>query len=177
MSCRLPLFAISYFFTMSFKMRHLSSGPSSGSQKLEEAEHENRHAPDTAALTGEAARGTSRSTKKQPFFSRIFSRAWTLEILCWLLALLSIIVIVIVLGIFNDQPLQNWRSGLSLNTFINVVSQIAQTAVFVPVAAAISQTKWLRYSKFNPVGELEDFDKASRGPIDSLWLITKHPKW
>lgn len=87
------------------------------------------------------------------------------------------VIIFIVLGIFNDQPLRSWHSGLSLNTLINVVSQIAQTAVFVPVAASISQMKWIWYSKSKPVEEIEDFDKASRGPMDSLWLITKHPKW
>jgi hypothetical protein len=161
---------------MSFPMRDLSSRRSSGSQEPGEVEHESHHAPDTAGLTGKA-REIARLTEKQPFFTRIFSDTWTLEILCWFLALLSIIIIVIVLRVFNGQSLQKWHSGLSLNTVINVVSQIAQTAVFVPVAASISQMKWIWYSKIRPVGEMEDFDKASRGPMDSLWLITKHPKW
>lgn len=160
---------------MSFPLRDLSSRRSSGSPKPE-AEHENHHAQDTAGLTGEAPE-TTRMSKNQPFLTRIFSDTWTLEILCWLLALLSLVIILIVLGIFNGQPLQNWHSGLSLNTLINVVSQIAQTALFVPVAASISQMKWIWYSKIRPVGEMENFDKASRGPMDSLWLITKHPKW
>lgn len=162
--------------TMSFPLRSLSSRLSSGNQKPRESEVENHRAQDTAGLTGEGPE-TARLSKKQPLFTRIFSDTWTLEILCWLLALISLVIILIVLGIFNGQPLQNWNSGLTLNTLINVVSQIAQTAVFVPVAASISQMKWIWHSRTRPVGEMEDFDKASRGPLDSLWLVAKHPRW
>ncbi|KAK4694881.1 hypothetical protein P7C71_g2768, partial [Lecanoromycetidae sp. Uapishka_2] len=86
-------------------------------------------------------------------------------------------IILIVLAIFNNQPLHRWHSGLSLNTLINVLSQVAQTAVTVPIAASIAQMKWIWYSKRRPIGEMEDFDKAIRGPIDSLWMVRKHPKW
>lgn len=161
---------------MSFPMQDVSSRRSSGSPRPGEIEQDENQTRDTAGLTGYSIK-TERSTKKQSSFTRIFADTWTLEILCWLLALVSLVIILIVLAKFNGQLLRNWHSGLSLNTFINVVSQIAQTAVFVPVAASISQLKWIWYSKSRPVGEMEAFDKASRGPIDSLWLIAKHPKW
>lgn len=161
---------------MSFPSQDVPSRRSSGSPKPGEIEQYENDAQDTAGLTGYSIE-TAKSTKKQSSFTRNLDDNWTLEILCWLLALVSLAIILIVLGKFNNQPLNNWHSGLSLNTLINVVSQIAQTAVFVPVAASISQLKWIWYSKSRPVGEMKDFDKASRGPIDSLWLIVKHPKW
>lgn len=161
---------------MSFLMQDVLSRRSSGSPKPGEPEQYDGHARDTASLTrypGDPAG----STRKQSSITRSFSDTWTLEFLCWLLALVSLVTILIVLCEFNGQPLASWRSGVTLNTVINVVSQIAQTAVFVPVAASISQLKWISYSKARPVGDMEDFDKASRGPMDSLWLMAKHPKW
>ena len=119
------------------------------------------------------------SMSRQSFHDRIFTRTWAVELLCWFLALVSLLVIIIVVRVFNGQPLQNWRSGLTLNTLISVVSQIAQTAVLVPVASSISQLKWIWFGKGEKraIGDMEPFDKASRGPIDSLRLILNHPTW
>ena len=119
------------------------------------------------------------SMSRQSFHDRIFNKTWAVELLCWFLALVSLLVIIIVVRVFNGQPLKHWRSGLTLNTLISVVSQIAQTAVFVPVASSISQMKWIWVGKGEKraIGDIEPFDKASRGPIDSLRLILKHPTW
>lgn len=122
---------------------------------------------------------TKHSKPQSSFHDRIFANSWALELLYWLSALISLLVIVIVTRTFDGQPLRNWHSGLSLNTLINVVSQIAQTAVFVPVASSISQLKWIYFGKGErrPVGDMEPFDKASRGPLDGILLITRHPAW
>ncbi|KAL9041872.1 MAG: hypothetical protein Q9214_003960 [Letrouitia sp. 1 TL-2023] len=117
------------------------------------------------------------SVGRQPLIARLFDDTWAQELLCWLLALISLLVIIIVVAIFNGQPLQKWHSGLTLNTLINVVSQIAQTAVIVPVAASISQLKWIWFHKKKAIGDMKPFDEASRGPISSIMLILKHPSW
>lgn len=85
----------------------------------------------------------------------------------------------ILIGVFNGQPLQNWHSGLTLSTLINVVSRIAQTAAFVPVASLISQLMWVRHGKGEKraIGDIEPFDKAIRGPVDGVRFICKHPTW
>ena len=153
-------------------MQDFSSRRSSATPKPGEIDLEHHNAADTAGLTEKASNvATSKGTKSA------FSDTWTLEILCWLLALLCLIIILVVLGVTNDKALRHWGSNLSLNTLINILSQIAQTAVFVPVAASISQMKWIWCTKVRPLRALEDFDKASRGPMDSLRLITKYPKW
>ena len=165
---RLPL-------TMSIRLHNIVNRSSSNGPRWQKIDDENT-TQDTAGLTTDATK-TAKATKQQSLYTRIFSDTWTLEILCWLLALLSLVIIIIVLAVFNGQSLENWHSGLTLNTLISIASQIAQTAVFVPVAASISQLKWIWYSKSRPVAGIGDFDKASRGPIDSLLLITKHPRW
>lgn len=139
-------------------------------------EREREFHRDAVRLSNDAAEAESH-IPKQSLYTRIFDESWGFEILLWIVALLSLVVILITLGIFHNQPLQNWHSGLTANTLLNVLSQIAQTAVFVPVASSISQLKWIWYDKSRAIGEMEDFDNASRGPIDSLRLILKRPKW
>lgn len=139
-------------------------------------EREREFHRDAVRLSNDTAEAESH-VPKQSLYARIFDESWGFEILLWIVALLSLVVILITLGIFNNQPLQNWHSGLRVNTLLNVLSQIAQTAVFVPVASSISQLKWIWYDKSRAIGEMEDFDNASRGLIDSLRLILKRPKW
>jgi len=161
---------------MSIPLHSITTRSSSSSPTREEIDHEYLPQEDTAGLTADVTR-TATATTQQSIFTRIFSETWTSEILCWLLALLSLVIIIIILAVFHGQPLANWHSRLTLNTLISIGSQIAQTAVFVPVAASNSQLKWIWYSKSRPMADIGDFDKASRGPIDGLLLITKHPKW
>ena len=131
---------------------------------------------DVAGLTSHGPEMSSQSPR-QPLHTRTFADSWVFEILCWLLALCFLVVILVVLRIFNNQPLRNWNSGLTLNTLISIASQVAQTAVFVPVASSISQLKWIWCGKNRAIGDMVGFDDASRGPISSLILILKHPMW
>ena len=147
-----------------------------------EQERRNPHTSETqrsACMTDDNPTSARSSISRQSFYDRIFTKTWALELLCCFLALISLLVIVIVVGSFNGQPLQSWHSGLTLNTLINVASQIAQTAVFVPVASSISQLKWIWFGKGEKraIGDIEPFDKASRGPNDSLRLIFNNPTW
>jgi len=154
---------------MSIPLHSITTRSSSSSPTREEIDHEYLPQEDTAGLTADVTR-TATATTQQSIFTRIFSETWTSEILCWLLALLSLVIIIIILAVFHGQPLANWHSRLTLNTLISIGSQIAQTAVFVPVAASNSQLKWIWYSKSRPMADIGDFDKASRGPIDGLLL-------
>ena len=136
-------------------------------------------AQSSAGIADDSQTSAQPFLSRQSFHDRIFTKTWALELLCWFLALISLLVIIIVVEVFNGHPLQDWHSGLTLNTLINVVSQIAQTAVFVPVASSISQMKWIWFEKGEKraIRDIEPFDKASRGPIDSLRLISNHPTW
>lgn len=90
--------------------------------------------------------------------------------------------------LLQHRPLEDWRSGITINTVVSVLSTIGQTAILLPVTSSISQLKWIWYAKDietgheddrtgNRLSDMEDFDKASRGPIDCLLLVWKRPKW
>ena len=98
---------------------------------------------------------------------------WGFEFLTWMLATLSTVIIIIVLAIFCRQPVSHWHSNITLNTVINIVSQIAQTAILVPVAACISQLKWLWVRKEAKLHDMDNINDASSGPLSSVFLLRK----
>lgn len=56
---------------------------------------------------------------------------------------------------------------------MNVVSQIAQTAILVPVAACIGQLKWLWVRKEAQLQDMDKINDASSGPLSSVFLLHK----
>ena len=98
---------------------------------------------------------------------------WGFEFFTWMLATLSTVIIFIVLAVFRNQPVSHWHSNITLNTVVNVVSQIAQTAILVPVAACISQLKWLWVREDAKLQDMDDINDASGGPLSSVCLLRK----
>ena len=96
---------------------------------------------------------------------------WGFEILTWLLATLSTVIILVALAIFRNQPVSHWHSDITLNAVVSVVSQIAQTAILVPVAACISQMKWIWVRKEARLRDMDEIHDASRGPLATLFLL------
>ena len=114
---------------------------------------------------------------KYLLLNRISEESWVAEILALCIAALATVIIIIILVIFKDKPLTQWRSRVTINTLVNFISQAAQTALLLPVASSISQMKWIHFQrKREPLGDMEDFDKASRQIFDSLLLVFKLPK-
>ena len=121
--------------------------------------------------------GADQGSHSRSFFSHFSRDTWALETLGWLLAALSLAVILVLLGTFNNQPLRNFHSNLTLNTLVSVIGQIGKTALIVPVASSISQLGWLWYRRQSgPLGGLQDVDRASRGLMDSVRLPFRRPK-
>lgn len=110
-------------------------------------------------------------------YNRIFEESWVAEILALCIAALATVIMIIILAIFKDKPLTQWHSRVTINTLVSFVSQAAQTALLLPVASSISQMKWIHFQrKRKPLGDMEDFDKASRQIFNSLFLVFKLPK-
>lgn len=109
--------------------------------------------------------------------NRLFEGSWIAEILALCVATLATLIIIIILAMFKDKPLTQWHSRVTINALVNFVSQAAQTALLLPVASSISQMKWIYFQrKREPLGDMEDFDKASRQIFDNLLLVFKLPK-
>ena len=105
--------------------------------------------------------------------SRAGNNSWTRELLAWALAALALMILIIVLAIYNNKPLDNWHSSVSVNTLVNVLTTIASIALIYPVASAIAQMRWISLAKReSAVADMESFGS---GPIDIIVMIWKHP--
>ena len=84
-----------------------------------------------------------------------------------------LLALLILLGLFNNNPLSDWHSGLTLNTIIAVVSQLVQMVLLVPIASSLSQLQWLWFRDRKPLKDISYFQDASTGLMSSLVLVYK----
>jgi hypothetical protein len=98
---------------------------------------------------------------------------WLWELLMWLLGTVALILIVTLLAYFNGKPLSHWKSAISLNAIIAILSQTTVSALLVSVSACISQLKWAWLRQTNEAGDVDTFDRASRGPQGCLGFLWK----
>ena len=62
---------------------------------------------------------------------------WFWALVTWLFGTLSILAIVLVLGLFNDKNVEQWKSSIRINTIVSVLSQVAVSALMVSVSACV----------------------------------------
>ncbi|KAH0441178.1 hypothetical protein CcaCcLH18_02088 [Colletotrichum camelliae] len=103
--------------------------------------------------------------------------AWWQELVWCAISLLSVCALYIVLRHYDNKPLPNWPSGLTLNTVIALLATVARSAFVIPVSEGLSQLKWLWYRKQRTLKDFQDFDAASRGPWGSLQLVKTTKGW
>ncbi|KAE9993759.1 hypothetical protein EG327_003521 [Venturia inaequalis] len=114
-------------------------------------------------------------------FSPYFSDWWLGEILCWVAGTLCIGAIILVLALYDGQPVPSrWPLGITLNAFISVISAVGKFSLAVPVNECIGELKWIWYSKPSALTQDDDqgsrlidfetFDQASRGPWGAILL-------
>ena len=130
-----------------------------------------RHSSDNPFVeSNEPAKSKDSISLSRP---RLGNNSWARELLAWALAALALIILIIVLAIYNGQPLDDWHSSVSVNTLVNVLTTIASIALIYPVASAIAQMRWLSLAKReSPVADMESFGS---GPIDIVVMMWKHP--
>lgn len=101
--------------------------------------------------------------------------SWSLEILAWLFAAVSLVVLIIVLIHYNGKPLGAWHSKVTPNTLVNILTTIGSTALIFPLTSCIAQMRWLWMQKKER--RVVDMETFGSGPIDSLMMLLKHPTW
>ena len=168
--------------SQSHELHDLSRSPSQWSTTEEASNAAHHDGPDAPSQQreygyqslqnlGEVGHGRRRQT-----FSNMYRLPgpWIWEILAWVLAAISLAILIIVLALFNQKPLSHWHSGVSVNTLINVLTTISSLALIFPVASGIAQMKWLwlQHAK-RPLAGIESF---GAGPIEVFNMLRKHPK-
>lgn len=91
--------------------------------------------------------------------------AWLWEALSIAVAVLTLAANTITLLLYTDHPLPRWPSGITINALISVLTAIFKASLMVPIAEGISQLRWLWYLKPRPLGQIEQWDSASRGSL------------
>ncbi|KAL4886121.1 hypothetical protein BJY04DRAFT_213656 [Aspergillus karnatakaensis] len=116
---------------------------------------------------------TEKSTKSRHWH---IQDSWFWEWLSLAFVNACFIAICIVLLIFDDKARPQITFNLSLNAIISVLSVACRSSLFLVMAEAISQLKWLwvRTKPSTRLQTLETFDHASRGPLGSLYMIFAH---
>jgi hypothetical protein len=100
-----------------------------------------------------------------------FYMEWRWELFTWALGTCAVAVIFGLLCWSKDKPLTRWHSKIQVSTIIAVLSQVAQSALIVSIAACIGQSKWVLLKDRQRIIEIQRFDEASRGPEGSLTLL------
>jgi hypothetical protein len=105
-------------------------------------------------------------------------KRWLLELVSWLFSAICMGAVIGVLIYLKDDSLSKWalaeKTGLTLNTYISILSKMAGAALILPVSEALGQLKWswfLEHSK--QMWDFEIFDNASRGPWGSMLLLIR----
>jgi hypothetical protein len=114
----------------------------------------------------------SRAQKAKGFITRWFVEWWLLEIISWIFSAICMAIILSVLLHYNGRPLPAWKLGLTLNSFISILSGFAKASLLLPTAEALGQLKWNWFSKKpRQMMDFEIIDSASRGPLGSMVLL------
>ena len=81
-------------------------------------------------------------------------------------------MICLTLGIYQDRPVPQWPSSITLNSFLSLLSLLGQWGLTGLAAKSIGQFKWLFFvQRDRRLRHLDTFDEASRGPWGSFLLL------
>ena len=93
-----------------------------------------------------------------------FLRKWSLEILSWMLAVVTLLAIALLLIVLDHKRLQQLALGLQLTTILSILANVIEGFLAVPLAAGIGQIMWNRVGQRPRImHDLIVFESASRG--------------
>jgi hypothetical protein len=101
----------------------------------------------------------------------ILGDTWLLETLAIVLSLVSFLMILVLLKVYDNRPIFVWH-GATLNTFVSTIATLGKAMLLFTVSACMSQWKYIWFSQAQrKLIDFEVFDSASRGPSGSLSLL------
>lgn len=99
-----------------------------------------------------------------------FSGPWVWETSALIGVFVSFAVLVILLIIFDGQPIFDWKD-ITLNTIVSTLSMFLRGLLLYPICECIGQWKWILFERCQrSLMDFERIDQASRGPLGGLTL-------
>ncbi|KAI1777017.1 hypothetical protein F4818DRAFT_439378 [Hypoxylon cercidicola] len=97
---------------------------------------------------------------------------WWWEIGAIILCVVCVGLVIKVLQMVENQPIELWPYAIRPNSLISVLTTIAKAAMLIPIASCISQAKWSHFQRRpHALDHLQLYDDASRGPWGSFLLL------
>ncbi|KAJ3478882.1 hypothetical protein NLG97_g8459 [Lecanicillium saksenae] len=114
--------------------------------------------------------GLIRTNKKR---ANVFS-LWKWEFISLLMSILSFTAIVVILLVYQNRLLSEWKLPISINAIVAIFSALFKGSLAMPVTEGISQLKWLWFARQpRNLVDMEVYDKASRGVWGAVLMIFK----
>ncbi|KAL7943568.1 hypothetical protein V8C42DRAFT_329435 [Trichoderma barbatum] len=99
---------------------------------------------------------------------------WWPELLSCTFAIAIFLVLTLGLRPYQGKVLSSWPLRITINTFVAICTLLIKVSLAMIVSNGIGQLKWVWYSKARPLGDLQQYDSASRGVVGSLGLLWMH---
>lgn len=122
----------------------------------------------------ESTHGRTAALQPSQSSSNLFhfpARIWKWELFTWLLGTSGLLANITLLIRFNGVQQQYWKSDVQITAFVAALAQLSQSALLVPIASCVGQSKWRWLQQERRAMDIEKFDLASRGPDGALRLL------
>ena len=130
---------------------------------------------ETASLDtahGSPPRATTPLSCLRKALDALLNRWWLWEVASLAVSVLAMIAVIIILLRVNNMALVDWTFPIQPNSMVSVFMTISKSALLVPIAECISQSKWFQFHQApRTLHTLQEFDEASRGPWGSTQLL------
>jgi hypothetical protein len=116
--------------------------------------------------------------QRPTLYARWFENWWLGEFVAVLSSCALVVALCIILNKYDGKQVPSFgtwfNSGITLGTLVSLLTTLAVALALSTVQECLSQLKWLWYSGASrPLGDVETYDRASRGLLGSVQLLWK----
>lgn len=112
----------------------------------------------------------------------VVEKFWLFEFFGFVLALGSLLAVVAFLRVYEGRVSPEWKlpvgAGkykktfvLNINAIISIFTTTFTSGLLIPVAASMSQLKWVWFQQGHPLSHYQAFESATNGPLGSVILL------
>ncbi|KAF2837076.1 hypothetical protein M501DRAFT_986876 [Patellaria atrata CBS 101060] len=99
------------------------------------------------------------------------NRLWLWEVTACAISLVFLGAACGTLAMYDGRTIDEWFLPWKINSVIALFVTLMKTSMMVPLAASISQMKWLHFKQNRKLKDIDTYDQASRGPMGAFFLI------